>query len=201
MSESVDLISVEVGAAMWDRFFTVAPLVLVGTREKNGEHNLAPKHMAFPLGWEGYYGFVCTPDHATYWNVKRSGQFTVSYPRPTQVMLASLAATPRDKATNCKPSLSAIDTVPAKVVDGVLLADGYLHFECELVRVIDGFGANSLIIGRILAAHVHRDALRHHEVDDQDLVFRRPLLTYLHPGRFSRIRRSLAFPFYEAPED
>jgi flavin reductase (DIM6/NTAB) family NADH-FMN oxidoreductase RutF len=201
MSNDADLISVEVGAAMWDRFFTVSPLVLVGTTEKGGEHNLAPKHMAVPLGWEGYFGFVCTPDHATYWNAKRTGVFTVSYPRPTQIVLASLAASPRDATTDCKPSLEAIDTIPAKVVDGVLLADGYLFFECELVRVIDGFGANSLMVGRIVAAHVRPDALRHFDVDDQDLIFHRPLLTYLHPGRFSRIRRSLSFPFYEATDE
>ena len=39
------------------------------------------------------------------------------------------------------------------------------------------------------------------DVDDQDLIFHRPLLTYLHPGRFSRIRRSLSFPFYEAADE
>ena len=201
MNDGAELISVEVGAAMWDRFFTVSPLVLVGTTEKDGEYNLAPKHMAFPLGWEGYFGFVCTPDHATYWNAKRTGVFTVSYPRPTQIVLASLAAAPRDPATGCKSSLEAIETIPAKVVDGVLLADGYLFFECELARIIDGFGANSLMIGRIVAAHARPDALRHLDVDDQVLIFHRPLLTYLHPGRFSRIRRSLSFPFYEATDE
>jgi len=201
MDAGVGLISVEVGTAMWDRFFTVSPLVLVGTTEKSGEYDLAPKHMALPLGWEGYFGFVCTPEHATYWNARRAGVFTVSYPRATQVVLASLAAAPRDSQTGCKPSLRAIQTFPASVVDGVLLDDGYLFFECELERVIDGFGANSLLMGRIVAAHVRSDALRDIDVDDQDLIFRRPLLAYLPPGRFSRIRRSLSFPFYETADD
>lgn len=201
MDEGAGLVSVEVGTAMWDRFFTVSPLVLVGTTEKSGEYNLAPKHMALPLGWGGYFGFVCTPEHATYWNAKRAGVFTVSYPRATQVVLASLAAAPRDAKTDCKPSLQAIPTFPASVVDGALLDDGYLFFECELERVIDGLGPNSLLIGRIVAAHARPDALRQVDVDDQDLVFRRPLLAYLHPGRFSRIRRSLSFPFYETTDD
>ena len=36
---------------VWDRVFTVNPLVLIGTRERDGEYDLAPKHMAFP--WVG----------------------------------------------------------------------------------------------------------------------------------------------------
>ena len=32
MDDNVELVSLEVGPGMWDRFFTVAPLVVVGTR-------------------------------------------------------------------------------------------------------------------------------------------------------------------------
>lgn len=192
-----DLVSLRVAPAMWRRFFSVAPLVLAGTKEESGAYDLAPKHMVTPLGWEGHFGFVCTPRHATYWNAKREGAFTISYPRPTQVILTALAASPRDE-NSCKPSLEAIPTFPARVVDGVLLEDGHLFFECELDRVIDGFGDHSLIIGRIVAAHARRKALRHSDRDDQDLIFRAPLLTYLHPGRFGAVRRSFSFPFYEA---
>lgn len=197
MQEHDDFVSIEVGPQMWERFFTVSPLVLVGSKEETGEFDLAPKHMAFPVGWEGYFGFVCTPEHNTYWNIKRDGVFTVSYPRPTQVVLTSLAASPRDAGTDCKPSLRAIPTVPAKVIDGVLLRDGYLFFECELVEIIDAFGANSLIIGRIVAAHARADAIRESDADDQELIFGTPLLAYLHPGRFAEVRHSLAFPFVE----
>jgi flavin reductase (DIM6/NTAB) family NADH-FMN oxidoreductase RutF len=201
VNNPTDLVSIEVGPDMWERFFTVSPLVLVGTKEESGEFDLAPKHMAFPLGWAGYFGFVCTPEHQTYWNTRREAVFTVSYPRPTQVVLTSLAASPRDVETGCKESLRAIPTFPAQVVDGVLLEDGYLYFECELDRVLDDLGANSLIIGRIVAAHARAEALRHADVSDQEMIFETPLLAYLHPGRFSQIRRSLRFPFYEAPLD
>ena len=200
MDNASDFVTLEVGPEMWDRFFTVSPLVLVGTKEESGDFDLAPKHMAFPMGWEGYFGFVCTPEHNTYWNAKREEAFTVSYPRPTQIVLTSLAASPRDDDTDCKPSLQAIPTVPAKSVDGVLLSDGYLFLECELVQVVDGFGANSLIIGRIVAAHARPDALRESDSDDQEMIFETPLLAYLHPGRFSEVRQSLPFPFVEAPD-
>lgn len=194
-----DVVSLRVGPAMWRRFFSVAPLVLAGTKEEGGAYDLAPKHMVTPLGWEGHFGFVCTPEHKTYWNAKREGAFTISYPQPSQIILAALAASPRDE-TSCKPSLEAIPTFPASTVDGVLLDDGYLFFECELDRVMDDFGAHSLIIGRIVAAHARRQSLRHSDRDDQDLIFRAPLLTYLHPGRFGGVRRSFSFPFYETVE-
>ena len=32
--------------AVWERVFTVAPLVIVGSKETDGTYDLAPKHMA-----------------------------------------------------------------------------------------------------------------------------------------------------------
>jgi len=89
------LVELDVRAPVWDRFFTVAPLVLVGTREPDGRFDLAPKHMVLPLGWQNYFGFVCTPRHATYFNAWRERAFTVSFPRPDQLVEASLAASGR----------------------------------------------------------------------------------------------------------
>lgn len=188
------LVTLETDVPVWDRFFTVAPLVVVGTREGDGRYDLAPKHMVTPMGWANYFGFVCTPRHRTYGNVQREGAFTVSYPRPTQVMLASLAAAPRC-GDDSKPALTALPTLSATKVDGVLLEDGYLFLECELERIVDGFGENSLITGRIVAAHVHEDALRSADRDDNDLINGSALLAYLSPGRFAPIRESFSFPF------
>ena len=179
---------------IWERVFTINPLVVVGTRERDGGHDLAPKHMAFPLGWENYFGFVCTPLHATYHNVRREGAFTVSYPRPTQVVLAGLAASPRE-ANGVKPSVDALSTFPASEVDGVLVEDAYLHLECALDRIVDDFDENSLICGRIVAAHVEEDYLRASDRDDNDLIHASPLLAYLSPGRYARVAESNSFPF------
>ena len=86
---------------VWDRFFQVAPLIVVGTREPDGSFDLAPKHMVTALGWENHFAFVCTPSHGTYVNALREGAFTVSYPRPSQVLTASLAAAPRCEFRFC----------------------------------------------------------------------------------------------------
>lgn len=189
-----EIISIETDVPVWERFFTLAPLVLVGTRDEDGAADLAPKHMLTPMGWQNYFGFVCTPRHGTYQNVQRTGVFTVSYPRPSQLLYTSLAAAPRC-GDHEKFSLRAFSTLAATRIDGVFIKDAYLFFECEHFKTVDGFGENSLITGKIVAAHVDRDALRASEWDDQELIHAAPLLAYLHPGRFATIDKSHAFPF------
>jgi flavin reductase (DIM6/NTAB) family NADH-FMN oxidoreductase RutF len=186
--------TLETDLPIWERFFTVAPLVLIGTREEGEGYDLAPKHLAFPMGWENYFGFVCTPRHRTYQNARRTGAFTVSYARPTQIVLTALAAAPRCGEDD-KPSLAALPTFPATKVDGVFAQDAYIFLECELDRVIDGFGDNSLLAGKIVAAHAHEDVLRTSEGDDQDLIHAAPLMAYLYPGRVATIDRTYSFPF------
>jgi len=188
------LVELDTTLPVWDRFFWVAPLVLVGTMEEDGQHDLAPKHMAFPMGWENYFGFVCTPRHHTYGNIRRDGVFTVSYPRPAQLVLTSLAASPRCEEAS-KPSLAALPVFPASRVDGVLLEGASAFLECELDRIVDGFGVNSLIVGRVVAARVAPDAERMNDGDDQALIHQAPVLAYLNPGRFAAIDDSLSFPF------
>jgi flavin reductase (DIM6/NTAB) family NADH-FMN oxidoreductase RutF len=178
---------------IWDKFFWVSPLSVVGTLEEDGTPNLAPKHMATPMGWQNYFGFVCTPRHSTYKNIERDGVFTVSMPRPDQVVLASLCAAPRCD-DSAKPVLEALQTRPATKVAGVHLAQSYLFFECELDRMVDGFGENSLVVGRIVDAAVAEDSLRTLERDGQDMIHDAPMLAYLQPWRFASIAQTYAFP-------
>jgi flavin reductase (DIM6/NTAB) family NADH-FMN oxidoreductase RutF len=188
-----DLVELPIGPELWERVFSIAPLVLVGTQEGDG-WDVAPKHMAMPLGWEGFYCFVCTPQHATYRNLKEQPQFTVSFPRPEQILEASFAAGGRFEG-NAKPALAAVPRARARVVDGWVVKGCPFYLECELERIVDGFGPNSLIVGRVVAASAAREALRGAEVDDADLVHRLGLLAYLPPGRFAVVRESLAFPY------
>lgn len=188
------IVTLDTAVPIWDRCFTVAPLVLVGTMEENGKPDLAPKHMVTPLGWGNYFGFVCTPRHRTYHNVKRTGAFTVSYPRPSQLLYTSLAAAPRCGEDD-KPVLESFSVFPASKIEGVFMEDAYLFLECELHKLVDGFGDNTLITGRIVAAHAHSDAARASERDDQELISASPLFVYLPPGRFATVDQSNSFPF------
>ena len=133
--------------------------------------DLAPKHMAMPLSWKNHFGFVCTPRHQTYRNIKESKVFTVSYPRPDSIVLASLTASPRCGGPEGeKPIVENLSTFSSSVVDGVFLDGGYLFLECELERFVDGFDVNSLIAGNIVAAHIDRQALRISDGDEQQQI-------------------------------
>ena len=187
------LVTLDVAEPLWERFFTVAPLVLVGTLDEDGQADLAPKHMAFPLGWQNYFGFVCTPRHGTYKNIERNGSFTVSFPRPEAVVTTSLAASPRCEAV--KPVIGLIDTFPAARAKGVFASNSYLFLECELDRFVDDFGDNSLIAGQVTAAYADGAALRGMDVDDGELLIKAPQLAYLYPGRFAVVTDTQAFPF------
>ena len=192
-----NVVAVDTTVPVWEQFFTVAPLVLVGTRDADGSLDLAPKHMVTPMGWQNYFGFVCTPRHNTCSNIERTGEFTVSYPKPSQVLITSLAASPR-VAEGSKPVIDYLSTFPATRVDGSFIEDGYLFFECRHFKTIDGFGENCLITGEIVAAFADDDYLRHAEDDDQETIHDAPLFAYLAPGRFAAIDRSNAFPFPES---
>ena len=188
------IVELDTDKPVWDRCFMVAPLVLVGTKDEDGSLDLAPKHMAFPMGWQNYFGFVCSPSHHTYRNIERTGVFTVSYTKPSQVLYASLAASPR-YAAGQKTILQSFATFPAQKIDGEFIEDAYLFLECKHYKTVDGFGDNCLITGEVVAAYAHPDFIRSTELDDQELIHDAPLMAYLPPGRFATITRSNAFPF------
>jgi flavin reductase (DIM6/NTAB) family NADH-FMN oxidoreductase RutF len=119
----MNLIPLDVGRPIWDRFFTVAPLVVVGSKEPDGSYDLAPKHMAMPLGWQNYYAFVCSPRHATYRNIRRERQFTVSFPRPTEIVASSLAASPR-----CQDGFGAHSLIVGEIV-AASASEDYLRMD------------------------------------------------------------------------
>lgn len=194
--EAEERVALDTDEPIWGRIFTVAPLVLIGSREMDGSYNLAPKHMVAAMGWSNRFGFVCTPQHTTYQNIRRDREFTVSFPRPSQVVMAAIAASPRSP-DGSKPDLSALPTFEAHRVDGVYLRDAYLHLGCEIERFIDGLGPNSLLIGRIVEAFADPRALRDAGRDDEEVLDACPLLAYVDPGRCAQIDETRPFPLPE----
>ena len=188
------LIELDTASSIWENFFSVFPLVVIGTREADGSDDLAPKHLAMPMSWSNHFGFVCTPRHNTFQNIERTQQFSVTYMRPSQTVLASLAATPRCD-DGSKPITQSLPTFAAEKIDAPLLKDGYLFLECQLQQRVDDLGDNSLIIGRVTSARIAEEALRTSGQDDEDLVYNAPLLAYLYPGRFAEISSTTQLPF------
>ena len=193
-AKTATLIELDTRSSIWESFFTVFPLVVIGTRDADGSDDLAPKHLAMPMSWSNHFGFVCTPRHNTLQNIERTQQFSVTYMRPSQAVLASLAATPRCD-DGSKPITQSLPTFAAQKIDAPFVAEGYLFLECELQQMVDNLGENSLIIGRIIAAQVAEDAFRASDQDDADLLLSAPLLAYLYPGRFAEISSSTQLPF------
>ena len=188
------LIILDVSRPIWDQFFSVFPLVLIGTKEGD-QFDLAPKHMAMPMSWDNYFGFVCTPRHRTYQNIIKHKTFTVSYPKPNQVVMTSLAASPRCDEELEKGVLQALPTHQAIKVDGVFLKDAYLNLECELHKIYDDFGSNSLITGKVIGAYLDENYAKQVGMDALEKINNHPLLSYIHPGRFAEIHQTMAFPF------
>lgn len=190
-----NLVSLDPQIPIWDRVFTIAPLVVVGSKGSN-EDDLAPKHMATPIGFGNYFGFVCTPRHCTYDNIKETGIFSVSFPTPQQLVSVSLSATPRNtKTTKSESVLAVLPTIRASSMDVPMIDGAYLYLECELFKIIDGFDDYSIITGVIRHVHAHRDYLRMSEKDESVQLQQNPLLAYVAHGRFATIKETYNFPF------
>ncbi len=193
--KSDNLVKLNVTSSLWDHFFTVAPLIVVGSKEGDG-YDLAPKHMATPIGLSNYFGFVCTPKHSTYHNIKTNKEFSVSFPIPDHLVITALSASPRcDDIINAKPIVESLPTSKCSSIDALCLQNSYLRLECKLFKIIDGFEDYSIITGKILEAYVNRDYLKESDRDAQEQINENPLLAYLANGRFAKIHKTFNFPF------
>jgi flavin reductase (DIM6/NTAB) family NADH-FMN oxidoreductase RutF len=190
-----DFISLSTEKSLWEHFYTVAPLVVIGTKEKNG-FDLAPKHMVTPIGFSNYFAFVCTPRHSTYQNIKREKRFSVSYVKPDQIILSSIAAIPRCSVEDFpRDVIQHIPTVTSEDGESIFVADSYLFFDCDLHEIFDGFDDYSIITGTIQTAFIHKDYKIYADQEQQERIYENPLLVYLAHGRFAEIRKTMAYPY------
>lgn len=190
-----DFISLDVKESIWEHFYTVAPLVVIGTKEDQG-FDLAPKHMATPLGFSDFFGFVCTPRHNTYHNIKKNQRFSVSFVKPDQVLLSSLAAMPRCAVEDFpKEITNQIPTVTDHEGEVIFIRDSYVMLDCSAHKIIDGFDDYSLITGKINSAKVHQDYKIVSDEGHQKQIYDHPLLAYIAQGRFASIKETLSYPY------
>lgn len=190
-----DFISLDVKESIWEHFYTVAPLVVIGSKEGDG-FDLAPKHMATPLGFSDYFGFVCTPRHNTYHNIKKHLRFSVSFVKPDQILLSSLAAIPRCSVKDFTHDITEqLPTLSSEDGNSIFLLDSYVMLDCSLYKVIDGFDDYSLITGRIENAMVHKNYKIVSDEGNQKQLYEHPLLAYIAQGRFATVKETLRYPF------
>ena len=190
-----DFVSLDTKKSLWEQFHTVAPLVVIGTKEENG-FDLAPKHMVTPIGFSNYFAFVCTPRHRTYHNIKKHGKFSVSYVKPDQILLSSIAAMPRCSVEDYpRDVVQHIPTVTSEDGDHLFVEDSYLFLECDVHKIFDGFDDYSIITGTVEKAFVHKDFMIHSDQGQQARIYKNPLLVYAAPGRFAEIHETMAYPY------
>lgn len=190
-----NVVALDIKTSIWEQIFTVAPLVVIGSKEKTG-YDLAPKHMATPIGFGNYFGFVCTPKHSTYNNIKKNQEFTVSFPLPNHIIFTSLSATSRQlEISKSKQIIDVLPTFKAPNIDALFIKNSYLYLECTLFKIIDGFDENSIITGKITSAFANNNYLKYFEEDEQGQIKNNPLLVYIAPGRFAKITETYNFPF------
>jgi len=190
-----DFISLDVKESIWEHFYTVAPLVVIGTKEGEG-FDLAPKHMATPMGFSDFFGFVCTPRHKTYHNIKESQRFSVSFVKPDQILLSSLAAMPRCAVTDFPTEITnQIPTVKSNDGGAIFVRDSYVMLDCSSYKIIDGFDDYSLITGKINKAQVHKHYKIISNEGNQKQIYDHPLLAYVAQGRFASIKETMRYPY------
>lgn len=190
-----DFISLNVKESIWEHFYTVAPLVVIGSKEEQG-FDLAPKHMATPLGFSDFFGFVCTPRHNTYHNIKKHSRFSVSFVKPDQILLSSLAAMPRCAVKDFPQEITnQIPTITLNNEASIFVKDSYVMLDCSLHKIIDGFDDYSLITGKIEQAMVHKNYKIVSDEGHQKQIYDHPLLAYIAQGRFASIKETLSYPY------
>ncbi len=77
-------ISLDVEFPVWNQFFTVAPFVVIGTKEGE-DYDLAPKHMVTPLGHDNTLVLFVHQTMQLITMLERKRLFTVSFPRPNRL--------------------------------------------------------------------------------------------------------------------
>ena len=190
-----DFISLNVKESIWEHFYTVAPLVVIGSKEEQG-FDLAPKHMATPLGFSDFFGFVCTPRNNTYHNIKKHLRFSVSFVKPDQILLSSLAAMPRCAVKDFPQEITnQIPTITLNNEASIFVKDSYVMLDCSLHKIIDGFDDYSLITGKIEQAMVHKNYKIVSDEGHQKQIYDHPLLAYIAQGRFASIKETLSYPY------
>jgi hypothetical protein len=190
-----DVVELDTSASIWERSFTLFPLVVVGSLDREGALDLAPKHLAMPMSWQNDFGFVCTPRHRTYDNVRTTGVFTVTYVRPDQAVFASLAASPRDADGNKadhRPARDHAGEAHRRALPRRRLPVPRVRAAPHLRRLRQEQPDHGPHRGR--PGRGRRRAQRRRWTT-RTCCSRAPLLAYLYPGRFATVADSNQLPF------
>ena len=147
LRELEDLVEISTEAPIWERFFTVAPLVLVATKRAA---TTTSRRSISPCRSAGRTTSASSAARRTrrHRNLEAHPEFTVSFPRGRPDRQSSLLAAGSRLDDRSKPTLAPFRSSRPARWTACSSRAAALYLECALERVIDGFGENSLIVGR-----------------------------------------------------
>ena len=89
--------------------------------------------------------------------IRQAGEFVIAFPSERQQEETMLFGTKSGRDMD-KLAAAGAKTQPAKVVDGVLLADAVANFECKLAGEMEA-GDHVIFVGEVVQAHLNEKPL------------------------------------------
>jgi len=126
---------------------------IVTTISRDGKVNAAPFSFNTPISFSPpLYGFACNPDHDTWVNVKKTGEFVVNVACKDLGESLHILETDFPHGIN-ELEKARLNEVPAKIVKPPRIKEAIAWVECRLESYFE-IGDHIWIVGRVLEAEV-----------------------------------------------
>ncbi len=152
-------------------------VLLVTTRDENGEIDVAPKSCATIVAFAGpTFGFGCQWSHRTAKNIRATGEFVVNVPGAglAEAIWAMPDAPDRLAA-------AGLTTLPGTTVSVPVIAECVAHLECVLDRIIEFPSDEVFILGTVRRIDMDERCLVPDDTAERYRALNRPLF-FLEPG-------------------
>jgi len=142
----------ELGAKKYTSLL-VRPVVVITTVSDDGRVNAAPFSFNTPISFSPpLYGFASSPDHDTWVNVKKNGEFVVNIAGKDLGAVMHILETDFPYGVN-ELEKAGLTEVRAKSVKPPRVKEAIAWMECKL-ETYYAIGDHILIVGRVLEAEV-----------------------------------------------
>lgn len=143
------------------------PIAWVVTQDENGRPNAAP--FSFFNAFSGHPPIVCIgmghrdmqPKDSLN-NIRKSGDFVINLISEDVLEAMNVTAIPFPPDVD-EISAAGLTTQPSVVVGPPRIVESPVAWECQVQQIIDLDGPNSLIIARVVSAHIRDDAVTNKE--------------------------------------
>lgn len=139
------------------------PIAWVVSRDASGALNAAPFSFFNILSADPplvAISFSAAPDREgkdTFANVRAHGQFVVNMVPEELAQEMNITATNAPRGTD-ETRLAGLDLAPSAVVDVPRIAASPVALECKLFQILEPGGSSSIVLARIVYAHVRTSA-------------------------------------------